>query len=207
MSSPATSRPGFDHVLDRNALRAQIFLQRKALAGRIADAELQLHGRRNRAVAEIAARLGAVARGQRVGEEFRRQFHHVVQRLAALLVPRGIGGYGGQREARHRRQPLDGFGKRDALGLHQERDDVAMLAGRKIVVKSLLVVDGERRRFFLLERRQPLPLPPRLLQLHAPADDFRNRKPGAQFIEELGRKAHGAISVVSRGAGANRLGI
>ena len=53
---------------------------------------------------------------------------------------------------------------------------------------SLTVNDGD---LLLLERRQPLPLAPRLLQLHAPAHDFRNRKPGAQFIEELGRKAHG----------------
>ena len=65
----------FHHVFYRNALRAEMLLQGKSLAGPargIADAELQLRRRRNRAVAEIAARLGAVARGQRVGEEFRR---------------------------------------------------------------------------------------------------------------------------------------
>ena len=78
-----------------------------------------------------------------------------------------------------------------------------MLAGRKIVIKSLLVVDRERRRLFLLERRQPLKLPARLLQLDAPPHHFRNRKPGAQFVEELGREAHGVIFDES-GAGANR---
>src|SRR6185437_4471557 len=140
-----------DHVLDRNALGSQIFLQRKTLARRIADAELQLGGRRNGAVAEIAARLGAVARGQSVGEEFRGQFHHIVQRLAALLVTRGVGSDGGQRHAGHRGQPFDRFGEADALGLHQERDDVAVLAGGEVVIKSLLVVDGERRRLLLLE--------------------------------------------------------
>ncbi len=181
---------GFDHVLDGNALRAEMLLQPEAFAGRVADAELQLDGRRNRAVAEIAARLGAVAGGQSVGEELRGKLHHIVKRLAALLVPRGIGGRGRQRHAGHRRQPLDGFGEADSLGLHQERDDVAVLAGGEVVVKSLLVIDRERRRLLLLERRQALPLTPRLLQLHAPAHDFRNRKPGAQFIEELGRKAH-----------------
>ena len=34
----------FDHVLNRDALGAQIFLQCKTLARRIADAKLQLHG-------------------------------------------------------------------------------------------------------------------------------------------------------------------
>jgi len=44
-----------------------------------------------------------------------------------------------------------------------------------------------------------LSTPPRSLQLHAAADDFRNRKPGAQFIEELGRKAHEAMMRDSEG--------
>src|SRR5882757_8799515 len=139
-----------------------------------------------------------MARGQGVGEEFRGKVHHVVQRLAPLLVTRGIGCYCRQRHARHLRQPLDGLAEADALGLHQEGDDVAVLAGREVVVKTLLVVDRERRRLLLLKRRQAFPLPPRLLQLHAPADDFRNRKPGAQLVEELGRKAHKGFCV-SRG--------
>ena len=155
--------------------------------------------RRDRAVAEIAARLGAVARGQRVGEEFRRELHHVMQRLAALLVPRGIGRHRRQRQPGHRRQPLDRLGKRDALGLHHEVEDVAVLAGGEVVVELLLVVDRERRRLLLLERRQPLPLPPRPLQLDAPAHDFRDRKPGAQFFEKLGREAHGDSGSLSAG--------
>ena len=123
-----------------------MLLQRKAFAGRIADAELQLGGGRNRAVGEIAARFGAIARGQSVGEELRGQLHHVVQRLAALLVTRGIGRRRRQREACHRRQPLDGFGEADTFGFHQERDDVAVLAGGEVVIKpfwSLTVNDGD----------------------------------------------------------------
>ena len=131
-----------------------------------------------------------MARGQRVGEEFRRELHHIIERLAALLVPRRIRRRRRQRHARHRRQTFDGLGKTDAFGLHQEGDDVAMLAGGEVVIESLLVVDGERRRLFLLKGRQPLPLPPRPLQFHAPPHDFRNRKPGAQFIEKLRGKAH-----------------
>ena len=125
-----------------------MLLQRKAFCARggIADAELQLHRRRDRAVAEIAARLGAVARGQRVGEEFRRQFHHVVQRLAALLVPRGIGRHRRQRHAGHRGQPLDGFGKGDAFGLHQESRRCCRACrrrSRKSCFWSLTVNDGD----------------------------------------------------------------
>ena len=175
-----------------DALRAQMLLQREALAGGIAEAELQLRRRRDRAVAEIAARLGAEPRGQRVLEIFRREFHDVVQRLAALLMPRGIGRCRRQRHARHRRAALHRFREADALGLHQEVEDVAVLArGEAVVTSLLLVVDGERRRLLLLKRRQPLPLAPGLLQLDALAHDFRDRKPGAQLVEELGGEAHG----------------
>jgi len=114
-----------------------------------------------------------------------------MQRLAALLVPRRIGRHRREWHPGHRRQPLDRLGKTDAFGLHQEGDDVAVLARGEVVVKTLLVVDRERRRLLLLERRQPLPLPPRSLQFDAPPHDFRNRKPGTQFFEKLGRKAHG----------------
>ena len=62
------------------------------------------------------------------------------------------------------------------------------------MVEALLVVDRERGRLLLLERRQALELPSCLLQLDAPAHDFRNRKPGAQFVEELGREAHKTLS-------------
>ena len=171
-----------------------MLLQRETIRRRIAEAKLELRRRRDRAVAEIAARLGAIARGQRIGKEFGREFHHVMERLAALLVARGIGGRRRQRHAGHRGEALDGFREADAFGLHQERDDVAMLAGGEVVIKTLLVVDREGGRLLLLKRRQPLKLPARLLQLHAAAHDFRDRKPGAQFVEELGREAHETLS-------------
>ena len=57
-----------DHVLDRDAVAAEMFLQREALGRRIAEAEFQLRRRIEAAVGEIAARLGARARGQRVLE-------------------------------------------------------------------------------------------------------------------------------------------
>ena len=80
---------GFHHVLDRDAVAAEMFLEREALVGRITETEFQLRRGIEGAVGKIAARFGAGARGKRGLEELRRQFHDVVQRLApgvALLI-------------------------------------------------------------------------------------------------------------------------
>jgi hypothetical protein len=74
-----------------------------------------------------------------------------MQRLAALLVMGGIGRRRRQRKARHRGQTFHRFGEAHAFRFHQEGDDVAMPAGGEVVVKSLLVVDGKRRRLLLLK--------------------------------------------------------
>ena len=200
MSSPATSKPGFDHVLDRNALRAQMLLQREALAA--------AHSRCETAIASPAK-----SRGRRDSRApWRRCARPACRRRISPQAPsRHAASCGAARGARHPAStagsgtPAIAASRSTASGKPtpsvsiKKRDDVAVLAGGEVVVKSLLVVDGERRRLLLLERRQPLPLPPRLLQLHAPAHDFRNRKPGAQFVEELGRKAHVVSSAVSCG--------
>ncbi len=145
--------------------RAEMLLQRKAIRRRVAHPELELGRRRDGTVGEIAARLGAMARGQRVGEELGRQFHHVVQGAAVLLVARRIGRRGRQRNARHRGKTLHRLGKRHALGLHQEVEDVAVQPGREVEPGLLLIIDEERGRLLLLERRQPLPLRPAFLSL------------------------------------------
>ncbi len=75
------------------------------------------------------------------------------------------------------------------------------------MVKTLLIVDVEGRRLLLLERRQPLPLPPRLLQLDALAHDLGDRKPGAKLVEELGREAHGVVSSAKPGESGEGSGI
>ena len=46
--------------------------------------------------------------------------------------------------------------------------------------------------FSLLNGDSPFHSRPAFLQLHAPADDLRNRKPRAQLVEKLGRKSHAA---------------
>src|SRR4029079_11464055 len=43
----------------------------------------------------------------------------------------------------------------------------------------------------LVERREPLPLAPGLLERHATTDDLRNREACTQIVEERSRKAHG----------------
>ena len=79
-------QPRLDHVLDRYAFLAEMLLEREALGRRIAEAELELRRRIEPAVGEIAARLGAGARGERRLEEFRRQLDDVVERLAPLVA-------------------------------------------------------------------------------------------------------------------------
>src|SRR5262249_28643926 len=173
-----------------------MLLEREALGWGIAEAELHLRRRVEPAVGEIAARLGGRARGQRRLEEFRRQLDDVVERLAPfvarLLRWRDLG----QRDTGLRRQPLDRLGECEPLGHHHEVENAAVLAGREIEPGHFLVVDEKRRRFLLVEGRKSLPLTSSLLEPHAPADDLRNRKPRAQFVEKLRRKAHEAGLVI-----------
>src|SRR5215510_3858534 len=173
-----------------------MLLEREALGWGIAQAELHLRRRIESPVGEIAARLGARARGKRRLEEFRRQLDDVVERLAPfvarLLRRRDLG----QRNTGLRRQPLHRLGECESLGHHHEVENAAVLAGREIKPGHFLVVDEKRRRFLLVEGRKSLPLTSRLLEPHAPANDLRNRKPRAQLVEKLRRKAHEADLVI-----------
>gem|GEM_PF-4885504 len=175
-----------------------MFLQREAVRRRITEAEFQLRRGIEAAVGEIAARLGASARRKCVLEEFRSELHHVVKRLtpriAHLVFARGLG----QRHAGHLCQPLDCFREANTFRLHDEIEDAAVLAGGEIEPGLLLVVHEEGRRFLLVERRQALPLASRAHKFNALADDFRDRQPGFQLIEELRRKAHSLKRIVSR---------
>ena len=147
-----------DHVLGRNAVRAEMLLQRETLARRVAEAELELRCGIEPAVGEIAARLGAVARGERGFEEFRGKLHHVVQRLAPRIARLVLARDLRQRHARHLRQALDRFRKAHAFAFHHEVEDAAVLAGGEIEPGLLLVVHEEGRRLLLVERRQALEL-------------------------------------------------
>src|SRR5437016_3911488 len=173
-----------------------MFLERETFGWGMAQAELHLRRRIEPAVGEITARLGARARGQRRLEEFRRQLDDVVERLAPFVARLFCRRDPGQRDTSLRREPLHRFGEGEPLGHHHEVENAAVLAGREIEPGHFLVVDEKRRRFLLVEGRKSLPLAPRLLEPHAPADDLRNRKPRAQLVEEMRRKAHEAGLVI-----------
>ena len=168
-----------------------MLLESKTLGRRISDAETELRRRVEAAIGKIAARLCAGARGERRLEELRGELDHVVQGAAALLLRLRLLGHLGNAQAGHGGEALDRLREGDALGVHHEAEDVAVLAGREVVIKTLLVVDEERGRALLVEGREPLPLASRLLELHPPADDVRHRKPGTQLVEELRRESHG----------------
>src|SRR5262249_11709740 len=72
----------------------------------------------------------------------------------------------------------------------------AVLARGEIEPRHFLVVDAKRGRLLLIEGGKPLPFAPGLFQPHPPADDLRNWKPRAQFVEELRGKAHGQGRVI-----------
>ncbi len=135
--------PRLDHVLDRDALLAEVLLEREALGRRVAEPKLELRRRIEPAVGEIAARLGAAARGERGLKELRRKLDHLMERapvlLARLVLLRDLG----QRHAGLGGKPFDRFRKRDALGHHHEVEDRAVLARREIKPRHLLVIDEE----------------------------------------------------------------
>ena len=190
-----------------------MLLEREALARCKAKTELHLRRRGQPAIGEIAARFCAGAAGKRRLEEFRREVHDVVEalgpRIALLLLGRDFR----QCDAGHLREAFDRFGKGDAFGQHDEIENRAVLAGGEIEPGFLLVIDEEGRRFLFVERRQALELAARADELDALADDFRDRQPGFQFIQELRREAHrrriglgsGAVRRAVRAVFANRM--
>src|SRR5262249_28905194 len=157
----------------------------------IADAEFELRRRTEAAVGEMAARFCPGARRERRLEELCGELDHIVQRAAAMLLRLRLLAHLRNAQARHGGEPLDRLREGDALGVLHEVEDVAVLAGREVVIETLLVVDEEGGRALPVEGRQPLPLASRLLELDLAADDVRDRKPGAQLVEELRRESHG----------------
>jgi hypothetical protein len=184
-------KPRLDHVLDGDFRGAEMLLERILLGGRIAEPELELRRGRNAAVGEIAAAARAISRRKRRFEKLGGKLDDVVERLSPLLMCGRFPRHHRHRHAGLPGQPLDRLGEAHALGEHDEVENVAVLARGEVKPHRLLVVDEEGRRLLLVERRQPLKLAPGFAQFHAPADDFRDRKPRPQLVEKLRRESHG----------------
>ncbi len=187
---PMDEQPRFDHRLGACALRGQRVAQREALGRGVAEPEALLNRGAEVAIGEIAARSGADRRLQVRFEQARRHAQDVKQAQALLLFRRLRLARPRHRQARHAGEPLDRFREAQALGLHQEGEGVAVLAGREVVEEALLVVDEERRRLLRGEGRQATPFAALLAQFDALPRHFRDRQPGPDLVEKFGRELH-----------------
>ncbi len=187
---PMHEEARLDHLLDAHAFGGEPVAQGEALGGRIPEREALLHSGAEAAVGEVAARFGADRLLQVRLEQTRRHAHDFDEARALLLVRRLGVAQARHGEAGHSREPLDRLGEAQALGLHEEGEDVAVLAGREVVEEALLVVDEERRRLLRGERRERRPFAPSLTQFDPRADHFRHRQPGADLVEKGGREFH-----------------
>src|SRR5437762_10673850 len=70
------------------------------------------------------------------------------------------------------RQALHGVDEVEVVHLPHEGDDVATLLTAETMEESFLAVDGERRRLLRMERAQPLPALPDLLEGDVLAGDL-----------------------------------
>ncbi len=190
---------GGDHLLLGDVLARQVLLERRAVGRRIAETEPALEVGADVAAGEIAARRGTGARIERGLEELGGELQNVMEGGALLLALLGLRVARRHGHARLAGQPLDGLGEGEPLGLHDEGEDVAVLAGREIEPLALDVVDEEGGGLLRIEGRQAGELPALLLELHLAPDDRRRRQARADFVEEGVGEAHGVIR--SCGAG------
>src|SRR5262245_3830858 len=70
-----------------------------------------------------------------------------------------------------------------------------MLARREAVIEPLLVIDEERGRLLLLERRQAGILPALPAQLDVPRDDLAHGQSGSDLIKDVRSNAHRYFSL------------
>ena len=156
MSSPAISKPGLDHVLDRHALLAEMLLQRKALARRIAEPEFQLRRgieRRGRRDSRAPWRRRAPPTSPRRISPQAPSTSCSVLRLSSRASS-SLENFGSGTPAMLR-QPLDRLGERDALGLHHEIENVAVLAGGEVEPRRFWSLTKNEGVFSLLKGDRP----------------------------------------------------
>ncbi len=110
ISSPADEHAGFDHVLDRYAMAAEVFLERKALIRGVSQPELKLYCRVETAVGKYP-RARAPSREASVVSRIWPEFNYIVQGFAALLARLIFARNLRQRQPGLGRKPLHRFRK------------------------------------------------------------------------------------------------
>ena len=103
--------PRLDHHLDGYALAGEVVAQGEAVARRIADAEGAPGLGAETAPVEVFTRPRSEAPGQGALEEPCRELGDVVERLALLVLGRGLPRGLRHRDAGFARETLDGLGK------------------------------------------------------------------------------------------------
>ncbi len=183
-------QPRLDHLIGADALAGERIAQRKALGRGEAERKALLHRGSEPAIREVAARFRP-DRLVEIGLEDAGGRRQRVEEGSALCLLLGFrAALARHRHARHRGQPLDRVGEAQALGLDQKRENVAVLAGRKIMEEPLLVVDEEGGGFFRVEGREARPFAPLPAQFDALADDFGDRQPGPDLVQKGGGEFH-----------------
>jgi hypothetical protein len=117
-------------------------------------------------------------------------FEHVGQRGLLLALAGGAGAFGrrsvvfGHLQAVLAGQVVHRLDEAHARVLHEKADGVAMHPAAEAVIELLRRADGERGRFFAVERAQAHEVGAGLLELHIAADDFDHIGARDEFLDE-----------------------
>jgi hypothetical protein len=192
----------FDEIAHRRPRRDQLVLQPGAAVRGKADAEALAVLAVETAAFQIAPRRFAPGAEQGALEMRLRGLHPFHQRLAVNLLFCGLRVRLRQAQPRLPGQTLGRLHEGQALDLFQPGEDIAMLARGKAVVKSLVVIDEEGGRAFLLERGQADKLAALAFQLHGAADQVRRADPRLDLVDEIVIQPHENASARLPRAGA-----
>src|SRR5262245_23288795 len=130
-----------------------MLLERGAAVGGVAEAEPGAGLTPEAAAVEVAAGLRACGRGKLGFEEAAGGLEQLIKPAAGVLRFGLRVGSLGKRDARLFGEPFHRLGEAQALGEHNEFENVAVLAGREIKPGALVVIDEKRRGPLLLEGR------------------------------------------------------
>src|SRR5262249_45644289 len=79
--------------------------------------------------------------------------------------------------------------KVEPLHFHHEGENIALLAAAETLVKRLVLVDVERRRFLGMERAEPLVLLACALEHHVLGDHLKQSGPALDLTNNFGSNA------------------